>query len=564
MLAAATINGGDTAWVMVSAALVLFMIPGLAFFYAGLVRGSNALVMLQQNLLPLAVVTVTWIVIGYSIAFSHDLGAGIMGDLTLFGLQDLDSAPAPALHVVTPGVAIPTIAFVAYQMMFAIITPALITGATANRLRAAGWTLMLLLWSIVVYPPIAHWLFNPSGWLARRGAQDWAGGMVVHASAGAAALAILLVVGRRAGWPKTESVPHSLPLALVGGGILWFGWFGFNAGDSLQADGVAAQALINTHVAAAAAMSAWLVLERLSEGHATAIGAVTGAVAGLATVTPCAGYVNTFSALAIGVLAGLVCHWALRLKRVFRFDDALDVIAVHFVGGAIGSLLLGLFGEESVNTIGRDGLLFGGGFGLLGNQCLALVSVIAFSFVLTWLIATGVERTIGLRLPPDEQVNVDEKQQGMAAYHIDPAFVVGGEGARAVAEASPQPDLAPVSGAGTHLLLTVVLQTVDPGRLRTELLDAGAVSIVVSEAHATATDPTTESVQFRGQRQDIAFPERLRVEVLVPTDRVDAAMAAINRCSTGRGGGFLQQVVQPIGTTRVDPAEFPPSTTAQK
>lgn len=545
MLAAATINSGDTAWVLLSAALVLFMVPGLAFCYAGLVRRSNALVMLQQNLVPLGLVTVTWIVIGYSIAFSDDLGGGFMGDLTLFGLRNLDSAPDPALHVVVSGIAIPTLAFVAYQMMFAIITPALITGATANRLEPLGWAVMLVLWSIVVYPPIAHWLFNPSGWLAQRGAQDWAGGMVVHASAGAAALAILLVVGKRPGWPNTETVPHSLPLALVGGGILWFGWFGFNAGDGLQANGIAAQALINTHVAAAAGMCVWLLIERLTEQHATAIGGITGAVAGLATITPCAGYVSTFSALAIGALAGLVCHWGLRLKTLFHFDDALDVIAVLFVGGALGSLLVGVFGEQAVNSIGHDGLLFGGGLTLLGEQCLALVSVIAFSFAATWLIAMGIEKTVGLRLAPEDQVDIDQKQQGMDAYHVNPAFVVGGESAGVVAAAPSQGDLVTEPAAVEHRLITVILETIDPGRLREALLAAGAVSIVVSEAHAANSD--TGSLQFRGQRQDLAFSERLRVEVLVPEDRVEAAIAAFNEFSSGHRGGYMQQTVQSLG-----------------
>ncbi|MFI2637067.1 ammonium transporter, partial [Streptomyces collinus] len=290
VLAEAVIDSGDTAWVLISAGLVLFMVPGLAFFYAGLVRGSSALVMLQQNLVPLGLVSITWVVFGYSFAFSGDWGSGFLGDLKLFGLQDIHTAAAPGFHLIEGAVAVPTLAFVVYQMMFAIITPALITGATANRLKPLGWAVLLVLWSIIVYPPIAHWLFNPEGWLALRGAQDWAGGIVVHASAGAAALAILLVVGKRPGWPNAEAVPHSVPLALIGAGILWFGWFGFNAGDGLAADGVAAQALMNTHIAAAGGMVVWLVIERYTEGKATAIGGITGAVAGLATVTPCAGF----------------------------------------------------------------------------------------------------------------------------------------------------------------------------------------------------------------------------------------------------------------------------------
>ena len=550
-MATAAVNSGDTAWVLICAALVLFMIPGLAFFYAGLVRGSSALAMFQQNLVPLGLVTVTWIVIGYSLAFSTDLGPGIVGDLNLFGLGHFDTAAAPALHVVVAGIAIPTLAFVAYQMMFAIITPALITGATANRLRPLGWAVMLVLWSIIVYPPVAHWLFNPAGWLARRGAQDWAGGMVVHASAGAAALAILMVVGKRPGWPTTKAVPHSLPLALVGAGVLWFGWFGFNAGDGLQANNIAAQATINTHVAAAAGMCAWLMIESLTDRHATAIGGITGAVAGLATITPCAGYVSTFSALAIGAIAGLACHWALRLKSFFRFDDALDVIAVHFVGGVLGSLLLGFFGENAINAIGHNGLFFGGGVGLLGNQCLALVSVIAYSFILTWLIAIGIEKTIGLRLAPVDQVDIDERQQGMDAYHINPAFLVGGESADVVAAAPPRPALVPAPAAQLRLI-TVVVEDVDAGHLRAALFDAGAESIVITESHVADTD--AGSVQFRGQSTAVAFSGRLRIEVLAPAATAEAVLAAVNRYSSGGRGGFIQQAVQSLIVSGAAPA----------
>ena len=254
----------------------------------------------------------------------------------------------------------------------------------------------------------------------QRGAQDWAGGMVVHASAGAAALALLVVLGRRRVWPDRAPLPHSIPLVIVGAGILWFGWFGFNAGDGLQANGVAAQALINTQVAAAAAMLVWLVVERVRDGHATVLGGVTGAVGGLATITPAAGYVSTTSAIIIGALAGLVCHVALRLKVVFKYDDALDVIAVHFVGGMLGSLLVGFFGEEAINSIGADGVFFGGGFGLLGEQVLALAVVIAFSFAGTWLIAMGIEHTIGLRVAPEDEEHLDEIQQGMGAYDHSP------------------------------------------------------------------------------------------------------------------------------------------------
>lgn len=329
------VNGADTVWVLICAALVLFMVPGLALFYAGQVPRRNTLAMLQQNFIPLGVVTITWILLGYTVAFGDDTGTGLIGDLKLFGMINAGAAtpPAPAFHLVAAGSAIPTVAFVAFQMMFAVITPALITGATAGRLRIAGWTVLVAAWSLVVYPPIAHWIWHPGGWLAQLGAQDWAGGIVVHTSAGTAALALLLVVGRRRNWPRTGTSPNALPLTILGAGVLWFGWFGFNAGDGLQANMVAAQAMLNTQIAAAAGLVAWLIVERITSGHATVLGAVSGAVAGLATITPCAGYVSPLSSLAIGVVAGLVCHLALRAKYYFRFDDALDVIAVHLVGG---------------------------------------------------------------------------------------------------------------------------------------------------------------------------------------------------------------------------------------
>jgi Amt family ammonium transporter len=546
VIAQTTVNSGDTSWVMICAALVLFMTPGLAFFYAGMVRGRNTLVMLQQNFIPLGVVSLTWVFVGYTVAFGNDAGGGILGDLGTFALHDLGSAPAPSLHVVTPDIAIPTLAFVAYQLMFAVITPALATGAVADRMKFAGWAVFLAIWSIIVYAPVVHWLWAPAGWLTQRGAQDWAGGMVVHASAGAAALALLVVLGRRQVWPGRAPLPHSIPLVIIGAGILWFGWFGFNAGDGLRADGVAAQALLNTHVAAAAGMLIWLGLERVKDGHPTILGAVTGAVAGLATITPCAGYVSTSSAVVIGALAGVVCHLALRAKDLFRFDDALDVIAVHFIGGILGSLLLGFFGEEAINGIGADGIFFGGGAGLLGEQVLAIVVVVAFSFCITWLIAITIEKTIGLRVTPSDEDKLDQRQQGMEAYHLSRvAGLVGvppGNGdARTVSAES-------VQGAGRDLrLVTGLLETgsVHTAELKRALLDAGASTIVVTEAQIY-TKHTEEHV-IRGDRREIDLPDRLRVEVIVPQGSVAAVLEALDRFSSGREGGFVQNVEPTLG-----------------
>jgi ammonium transporter len=566
------VNAGDTAWVLACAALVLFMTPGLAAFYGGMVRRRNALVMLQQNVIALGVVSLAWILLGYTIAFGDDAWGGLLGDLELFGLLELGPPPAPAFKAVAGSVTIPTLAFVAYQMMFAVITPALVTGATAGRLRFAGWATFLAIWSIIVYAPVAHWLWHPDGWLASLGAQDWAGGLVVHASAGAAVLGVLLVVGRRVNWPRTGSLPNSIPLTVLGAGILWFGWFGFNGGDGLRADGVAAQALINTHVAAAAGMLLWLLLERIRDGHATVVGAVSGAVAGLATITPCAGFVSTLSAVAIGALAGLVCQTALRLKYLLRLDDALDVLAVHFVGGMLGSLLLGLFGQRSINGLGRDGLFFGGGVGLLGAQLFAVVVVVAFSFVLTWLIAAVVQKTVGLRVSRSEEANLDQHQQGLEAYHLDPVSSLPGsaqpadggappDGARTAPDggrratpdggeraASDGGGMAPrpIPPAPARLtldrgrLVTGLLdpELVDSGELRNALLAAGAVSIVVAEAHVSAGTPVPQVV--RGHRRNLELVGRLRVDVLVSERDVPAVLAVFQRFSPERVEGFVQ------------------------
>src|SRR3954451_2156147 len=409
-------NSGDTAWVLVSAALVLFMTPGLAFFYGGMVRGKNVLGMLMQNFFCMGLISVVWVIVGFSLAFGKDAGGGVIGGLGLAGLKGLGTGTVPALGSLT----VPALAFVAYQMMFAIITPALISGATADRLRFSAWALFVGVWSIVVYSPIAHWVFSPAGWLFKRGALDFAGGTVVHINAGIAALAVVIVLGKRRGWPREQMHPHSLPLTLLGTGILWFGWFGFNAGSALAANGLAAQALLNTHLAAAAGMLGWIVVERIKDEHATTLGAASGAVAGLVAITPCAGFVGGMYPIVIGFVAGAVCLLAVSLKFRFGYDDALDVVGVHLVGGIIGSLLLGLFASEAVNSAGRDGLFFGGGLGLLGEQALAVGATLAYSFVLSFIIAKVIDKTMGLRVTPDEEA------QGLdTTLHAETAYMLG-------------------------------------------------------------------------------------------------------------------------------------------
>ena len=356
------INAGDTAWVLTSTALVLFMTPGLALFYGGMVRAKNVLAMLMQNFFAMGIVTILWVLFGYSLAFGDAGNGGLIGNFDYVGLKDLTNGVTGS---------IPTLAFVAFQLTFAVITPALITGAIADRMRWGAWVWFIGLWSVFVYLPVAHWVFA-GGWLAERGALDFAGGTVVHVNAGAGALALVLLLGKRKGWPGEAMPPHSLPLTLLGTGILWFGWFGFNAGSALAANLVAAQAFLNTFVAAAAAMIGWLVVERIRDGHATTLGAASGAVAGLVAITPCAGFVGGLAPIVIGGVAGVVCYLAIRLKFRFGYDDSLDVVAVHLVGGIIGSVLLGLFADAAVNPAGKDGVFFGGGWSLFGEQVLAV------------------------------------------------------------------------------------------------------------------------------------------------------------------------------------------------
>ena len=415
-------DSGNTAWVIVSSALVLFMTPGLAFFYGGMVRSKNVLAMLMQNFFSMGLVSVLWALVAFSLAFGE--GGRFIGDLSLAGLKNLAGAKD-----VVPGfvddagaslLTIPPLIFVAFQMMFAIITPALITGAIADRIKFRAWAVFLGAWLLLVYAPVAHWVFSPFGWLFNLGALDFAGGTVVHINAGIAALALAVVLGKRRGWPGEAMPPHSLPLTLLGTGILWFGWFGFNAGSALAADGIAAQAFLNTNNAAAAAMLGWLLVERLKGGHATTLGAASGAVAGLVAITPCAGLVGGVAPLIIGFVAGVVCFLAIQLKFKLGYDDSLDVVGVHLVGGIVGSLMLGLFADEAVNAVvtsDTQGLLVGGGVTLLTYQLIAVVATIVWSGAITFILAKVIKATIGLRADEDEEnQGLDTSQHAETAY----------------------------------------------------------------------------------------------------------------------------------------------------
>jgi len=413
------VDTGDTAWVLTATALVLFMTPGLALFYGGMVRSKNILGMLMQNVFAMGLIGVLWAVVGFSLAFGD--GGGLVGNFDFAFLKDVMKLDAeggivnelPGLDFLT----IPPVLFFAFQMMFAIITPALITGATADRLKFRSYVLFIGLWSVLVYSPLAHWVFSPTGWLFERGALDFAGGTAIHINAGVAALVLVAMIGKRRGYPEQPMPPHNLPLTLIGTGILWFGWFGFNAGSAAAANAQAAQALVNTSLAASAAMLGWLVAEKLRSGHATTLGGASGAVAGLVAITPCAGYVGGMSPIVIGAIAGVACYLAIGIKRALKLDDSLDVIAVHLVGGVVGSLLLGFFGDASATGFGTDGVFFGGGGDLLTDQVVAVVAAIAFSAAASFVIAKFVDIVSGLRVDADaEDTGLDVSQHAETAY----------------------------------------------------------------------------------------------------------------------------------------------------
>jgi ammonium transporter, Amt family len=422
------INYGDTAWVLASSALVLLMTPGLALFYGGMVRTKSVLNMLMMNFATIAVVSVLWVFYGYSLSFTTDRFHRLIGGSDAFGLRGtFDALTGP------DGDKIPVLAFSAFQLMFAIITPALISGAVADRIKFKSWLIFVALWTTVVYFPVAHWVFffdnGNGGWIAEGiKAFDFAGGTAVHVNAGAAALALALVAGKRVGWPKEKFKPHNLPMVLLGAALLWFGWFGFNAGSALAANGLSAIAFVNTQVATGAALLGWIIVEWLRDGKPTTLGAASGAVAGLVAITPACATIEPMGAIALGLIAGALCALAVGLKYRFGFDDALDVVGVHLVGGATGALLIGFFAAPFISgTGGVKGLLYGGGPAQLGKQALAVVAVGAYSFVFAWLIGMAIEKTIGLRITTEAEVDgIDTAEHAESAYDFAPTTGSGG------------------------------------------------------------------------------------------------------------------------------------------
>ena len=407
---AAKIDTGDTAWILMSTALVMLMTPGLALFYGGMVRKKNVLGTIMHSFIAIALVSVQWILFGYSLSFGPDV-KGLIGDLSWVGLSGVGLTPN-----VDYAPTVPHLAFMIYQMMFAVITPALISGAFAERMKFSAYLLFALVWTTVVYDPVAHWVWGAGGWMKHLGVLDFAGGIVVHATSGFSALAAALFIGKRKGFLQEHMPPHDLPLTVLGAGLLWFGWFGFNAGSALSSGALATMAFVTTHAAAVSATLTWVFAEWLHRGKPTMFGAATGAIAGLATITPAAGFVGPLSALAIGCAAGLVCYTALNAKTRFRYDDSLDAFGVHGVGGTLGTIMAGVFASVAINAGGANGLLFGNPR-QLAVQAGAVALVAVYSFVVSLVLYKIIDAVLGLRVSKDDETEgLDISQHGESGY----------------------------------------------------------------------------------------------------------------------------------------------------
>jgi Amt family ammonium transporter len=403
-------NTGDTAFMLIATALVMLMTPGLALFYGGLVRSKNVLATIMQSFICLGLISMVWVFYGYSLAFGPDIG-GFIGNLDWVGLRGVGLAPGPYSDT------IPNLLFVAFQLMFAIITPALITGAFAERMKFSAFLAFTILWSSLVYLPVCHWVWG-GGWLGKMGALDFAGGTVIHINSGAAALVAAIVIGRRKGWGKESFHPHNLPMTILGAGILWFGWFGFNAGSALAASQTAVLAFFTTQVATGAAALTWVVAEWIVQGKPTTLGVASGAVAGLVAITPAAGFVSPLSAILIGGAAGVICYLAVLAKSKLGYDDALDVVAVHGIGGLWGALSTGLFASVAVNPGGANGLFFGNPHQFV-VQAIGAGAAIGYSIIVTFIILKGIDAIIGLRVRTDEEVQgLDLNEHSEIGYNL--------------------------------------------------------------------------------------------------------------------------------------------------
>ncbi len=406
------INSGDTAFMLISAALVMLMTPGLAMFYGGMVRKKNVLGTIMHSFIAIALVSVQWVLIGYSLSFGPDI-SGVIGNLSWIGLTGVGVEPNPDYAAT-----IPHIVFMIYQAMFAVITPALIAGAFAERMKFSAFLVFTLLWTTIVYDPVAHWVWGTGGWLRGLGVLDFAGGIVVHITSGISALAAALLVGKRKGYLREPMQPHNLPLTVLGAGLLWFGWFGFNAGSALSSGALSAMAFVVTHIAAVSATLIWVIIEWLHRGKPTMFGAATGSIAGLATITPASGFVGPMPALVIGLLAGAVCYISLNMKGKLGYDDSLDAFGVHGVGGILGTLGAGLFAQKLINPAGADGLFFGNPHQLL-VQAMSIAVVAVYSFVISIVLLKLIDWTIGLRVTDEEEMmGLDLSQHEESGYTL--------------------------------------------------------------------------------------------------------------------------------------------------
>jgi ammonium transporter, Amt family len=434
------IDTGSTAWMLASTALVLLMTPGLAFFYGGMTRAKSVLNMLMMSWVAIITVTIAWVLWGDSLSFGK--GNGFIGGFEYLGEHGL-------VHDASRVAGIPDLIFSAFQLTFAVITVALISGAIADRTKFGAWTVFTVAWATLVYFPVAHWVWG-GGWLSSLGIEDFAGGTVVHVNAGSAGLALAIVLGKRRGWGKDPMRPHNLPLVLLGAGLLWFGWFGFNAGSELAADGTAALAFMNTQIATAAAAGGWILVERYRNGKPTTLGVASGAVAGLVAITPACAFIAPWAAIVLGLLAGAICCYAIGIKHKLGFDDSLDVVGVHLVGGAFGAVSLGFLAAYPLLDGQRKGLFYGGGLAQLGVQALGPVAVGLYSFSVAWILGKIIDKTMGFRIPVEDEVaGIDVAQHAESAYEFG-AVHLGHTPGAGLTGASPAVNGAGAAGPGSE------------------------------------------------------------------------------------------------------------------
>ena len=523
---APTLSAANTGFMLICSALVLIMTPGLAFFYGGMVRVKSTLNMLMMSFISMGIVTILWVLYGFSLAFGTDSGSLIGWSSDFVGLSGIGKME------LWDGYTIPIYVFAVFQLMFAIITPALISGALADRVKFTAWSLFVALWATVVYFPVAHWVWGAGGWAFELGVIDFAGGTAVHINAGAAALGVILVIGKRVGFKKDPMRPHSLPLVMLGAGLLWFGWFGFNAGSWLgNDDGVGALMFVNTQVATAAAMLAWLAYEKIRHGAFTTLGAASGAVAGLVAITPAGGAVSPLGAIAVGAIAGILCAMAVGLKYKFGYDDSLDVVGVHLVGGVAGSLLIGFFatggGQSDV-----AGLFYGGGLDQFWKQCAGVFAVLAYSLVASAVLAFLIDKTIGMRVSEDDEVaGIDQ------AEHAETAYDFSGAGGGAVLRTSrPGPGRRHEQEGGRMKLITAVVKPHRLDEIKEALQAFGVHGLTVTEASGYGRQRGHTEV-YRGAEYTVDLVPKIRIEVLVEDDDVEQLLDVIVKAArTGKIG----------------------------